>query len=324
MAKRGQNDPLRYAANLTAAAALVYLGMAALLRAGAARLYTLFHAGATLDNPIAVPEWVPGICNLLLSAVGLWLAYRLVERGVHGTPAQLKISFRLPRRPQLWLFLPVFLGVSLVGSIVTGLLQRALASFTNYTAPQSPVLPQGGFATFLYFLGMCAVPALFEELFVRGAVQGLFARWGTWFSIVVSSVLFTLLHGDIAQMPAVFVSSVLMGLAAHCTGTLATGVALHFANNTMMFCFLYAAQKLDGVSAFALTGYLMAVFCLSAVGCAEAIRRHRVLRMFRPIPRVYDPRNRQSRFERLATAPLFLLTMLGLTVRALAPIFSHF
>ena len=99
---------------------------------------------------------------------------------------------------------------------------------------------------------------------MRGAVQKLLSHWGAWFSIVVSSVLFSLLHQDIAQMPATFVASVLMGLAAYCTGSLAAGMVVHLANNTMSFCFLYATQKLDGVSAFGLTVYLTMIFCGAA------------------------------------------------------------
>ena len=59
------------------------------------------------------------------------------------------------------------------------------------------------------------------------------------------------------------------------------------------------------------------LFLLAAAGCAAVICRQRVMRLFRPIPRVYDPKNRQSRFERLATAPLYLLVMLALAARAL-------
>lgn len=131
---------------------------------------------------------------------------------------------------------------------------------------------------------MCVVPAVLEELLVRGAMQAVLSRWGTWFSIVVSSVVFTLLHGDIAQMPSLFILSVLMGLAAYCTGSLALGMALHFAYNTMSFLFLYAAQKMDGVSAFAFAGYLVAVFCVGAVVCLAAIRRLGVMRPFQAHP----------------------------------------
>ena len=226
MARKQQNDPLRYAANLTALAAAVYLGVTALLRLAVGQLLRLFNKSATLENPIAVPEWVLGVFNVLLPAAGLAAAFWLLAVGVRATPMRLRISVQMPRDGRLWLFVPVFLGAGFLCSLLTTLLQRLLAAFTRYRAPEAIRLPQSGFATFLYFIGMCVVPAVLEELLVRGAMQAVLSRWGTWFSIVVSSVVFTLLHGDIAQMPSLFILSVLMGLAAYCTGSLALGMAL--------------------------------------------------------------------------------------------------
>ncbi len=200
MARR-QGDRLKYAANLIAVGALLYLGSTALLRWVAERLFGLFHASATLENPIAVPEWLLGICNLILPAAGLILAFGVIWWAVRNSPMRLKISLYLPHRAELWLFVPVFLGVNLVCSLGTSLLQRFLETYTGYQVPAGVQLPESGFATLLYYIGICVVPAIFEELFVRGAVQKLLAHWGAWFSIVVSSVLFALLHQDIAQMP---------------------------------------------------------------------------------------------------------------------------
>lgn len=243
MARKQQNDPLRYAANLTALAAAVYLGVTALLRLAVGQLLRLFNKSATLENPIAVPEWVLGVFNVLLPAAGLAAAFWLLAVGVRATPMRLRISVQMPRDGRLWLFVPVFLGAGFLCSLLTTLLQRLLAAFTRYRAPEAIRLPQSGFATFLYFIGMCVVPAVLEELLVRGAMQAVLSRWGTWFSIVVSSVVFTLLHGDIAQMPSLFILSVLMGLAAYCTGSLALGMALHFAYNTMSFLFYMRRRR---------------------------------------------------------------------------------
>ena len=195
MARKQQNDPLRYAANLTALAAAVYLGVTALLRLAVGQLLRLFNKSATLENPIAVPEWVLGVFNVLLPAAGLAAAFWLLAVGVRATPMRLRISVQMPRDGRLWLFVPVFLGAGFLCSLLTTLLQRLLAAFTRYRAPEAIRLPQSGFATFLYFIGMCVVPAVLEELLVRGAMQAVLSRWGTWFSIVVSSVVFTLLHG---------------------------------------------------------------------------------------------------------------------------------
>lgn len=322
MARKKQKDPLRYTANLTGLSMAVWLFVTALLRYAAGLLLRLFHEGATLADPIAVPEWALSILNLILSAAPAGAALWLMVEALRGSPTRPRLSCRLPRDPKIWLFLPVFLGISFLGNLLTALLQKLLAACTRYTPPAALRLPQGNFALLLYFTGVCAVPAVLEELWMRGAVQAAFSRWGAWFSIIASSVIFALLHGDVAQMPALFFLSVFLGLAAHCTGNPGFGVALHFANNTMSFLFLYASQRMDGISALAFSGYLVAVFGLAAVGCAVLIGRLGVLRQFRPIPRVYDPKNRQSRFERMACAPLFLGMMLVLAVRAVWPLFA--
>ena len=322
MARKKQRDPLRYTANLTGLSMAVCLGVTAVLRALAGLLLQLFHEGATLADPIAVPEWVLGVLNLLLPAAGTGAALWLMCTALRKTPTRPRLSCSLPRDKHIWLFLPVFLGAGFLGNLLTALLQRLLAACTRYTPPAQLRLPQSGFALLLYFIGVCAVPAVLEELWMRGAVQAALSRWGAWFSIIASSVMCALLHGDVAQMPSLFFLSVFLGLAAHCTGNPGFGAALHFANNTMSFLFLWAGQRMDGISALAFSGYLVAVFGIGAIVCAVLIGRLGVLRRFRPIPRVYDPKNRQSRFERMACAPLFLGVMLFLAVRAVWPLFA--
>ena len=142
MARKQQNDPLRYAANLTALAAAVYLGVTALLRLAVGQLLRLFNKSATLENPIAVPEWVLGVFNVLLPAAGLAAAFWLLAVGVRATPMRLRISVQMPRDGRLWLFVPVFLGAGFLCSLLTTLLQRLLAAFTpvSYTHLTLPTI----------------------------------------------------------------------------------------------------------------------------------------------------------------------------------------
>lgn len=230
----------------------------------------LMHAGATLANPVGVPEWVMGLWNVVLAGAGALAAFFFVRALVKGSPLAGRVSLAVPRDGTMWLLLPSFLGVSLVLNMVVSVLQRMLAAGTRYQAPDAVQLPEGRGAMALYFISICVVPAVVEELFVRGALQPMFARWGAWFSILLTSVLFTLMHGDIAQMPAVFLISMVLGITAHASGSLLPGMVMHFANNCMSFCFTWAAQKLDGIGALALTGYLTLVFFLAAL-CAPVL-----------------------------------------------------
>ena len=97
-------------------------------------------------------------------------------------------------------------------------------------------------------------------------------------------------------------------------------MVMHFANNCMSFCFTWAAQKLDGIGALALTGYLTLVFFLAALLCTSAFLKSRGMSILAALPRWNDAKNRQKRLSRLASSPLFVALMLGLAVRAVLPL----
>ena len=196
-----------------------------------------------------------GLWNIVLAGAGALAAFFFVRALVKGSPMAGKVSLALPRDGTMWLLLPGFLGVSLALNMVVSVLQRMLAIGTRYQIPTAVQLPEGRGAMVLYFIGICVVPAVVEELFVRGALQPMFARWGAWFSILLTSALFTLMHGGIAQMPAVFLISMVLGITAHASGSLLPGMVMHFANNCMSFCFTWAAQKLDGIGGLAPVSY---------------------------------------------------------------------
>ncbi|MEF9970330.1 MAG: CPBP family intramembrane glutamic endopeptidase [Ruthenibacterium sp.] len=315
-----QNDPLCYAGNLAAAGAAVYLVTSLVLRVVAEWFVRVFHASATLQNPVSVPESVVALLNLLLAAGGLLAAFAFIEK---NAAAQMRpvIILLPPRDKRLWLFLPVFLGLGILTNMGTSLLQKTLVKHTAYQVPMAPMLPKSGFALVLTFLAMCVIPAILEELLCRGAMQGVFRRWGVWFSIVVSSTIFTLLHGDIAQMPGIFILSLFLGLTAYATDSLLPGMVLHFANNIVAFGFLIVNQKMDGMTALGFSLYLMAILGVGAAVCIGVIHKEKLLKTLRPIPRVYDAKNRQSRVTRLAKAPIFLGVLLFLSVYAVLALF---
>lgn len=316
---RKKRDALPYAANLTGAVAAVYVVSGTLLRLLAGVVVQVFHAQATLENPIGVPESVTATLHILIGMLSLLAAIRFAKSfGCALLP--MRFSFTDPRDRRLWLFLPVFLGIGLLGSVVSSLLQSFLEKNTHYTPPGTSVLPENGWATALCFISMCIVPAILEELLVRGCLQNLFRRWGVWFSIAVSSAVFTLLHADIAQMPTIFCLSVFLGLCAYVTDSLFPGMVLHFANNALSFFFLYVQQRMDGRTAIGVTVYLLAFFFFGAALCIWQIAAMNLMRTLRPIPRAANPKNRAHRVRRMLRSPLFVGMMLYLLVRAVWPL----
>ncbi len=100
-------------------------------------------------------------------------------------------------------------------------------------------------------LVMAFFPALFEEVFFRGAVQNLFVRWWKMplLAIIVTSLLFSFIHGSIYLFISRAVLGFALGLLYYKTKNIWVNVIAHFLNNAIALSQLFAMsmkkQKMD-------------------------------------------------------------------------------
>jgi uncharacterized protein len=91
----------------------------------------------------------------------------------------------------------------------------------------------------MIFFGGFVVPVA-EELFFRGVLY----RWmrqflGMWLAIAVSSLIFGLLHGDIAVAGATFVMGIILAWFYERSGSLWAPITIHIINNASKLILLY-------------------------------------------------------------------------------------
>lgn len=88
---------------------------------------------------------------------------------------------------------------------------------------------------------MAFFPALFEEIFFRGAVQNLFERWwkNPMLAIIVTSLLFSLVHMSIYLFFTRMALGFVLGLMYHKTKNIWVNVVAHFLNNAIAVAQLY-------------------------------------------------------------------------------------
>jgi len=82
------------------------------------------------------------------------------------------------------------------------------------------------------FLGI--LPAFIEEFIFRGAVLQGFKKYGKWVAVLVSALLFTLIHGNVQQTIYQFGCGVLFGLLVWETGSIWASIILHAGNNILV------------------------------------------------------------------------------------------
>ena len=166
----------------------------------------------------------------------------------------------------------VFLGffICLIGDYITGQF-TGLIEKTGFKLSQPDfATPDGIIGRLYYILTIAVVPALCEEAAVRGAVMQPLRRYGDKFAIIISSLVFAILHGNLVQFPFALIAGLGLGYAACITGSLWPSIIIHCLNNVyscitaFMMTDITDTEKLNTV--FTVTLYsLYAVSILGSV-----------------------------------------------------------
>lgn len=136
-------------------------------------------------------------------------------------------------RPGLMLSsLGVSRGAVILGGVLTNLVYNSLINFTGY-APVSPDFsaPRGLAANILHFISIAILPAILEEAMFRGVIMQSLRRFGDGFALIISSVLFGLIHGNFIQAPYTILAGLVMGYFVLYTGSMWPGIIIHLFNN---------------------------------------------------------------------------------------------
>ena len=83
----------------------------------------------------------------------------------------------------------------------------------------------------IYALSVAVVAPLVEEFAMRGVVMQPLKKYGRWFAIIASSLVFGVLHGNFIQAPFALIAGIGIGYAVCVTDSIWTGVLIHFCNN---------------------------------------------------------------------------------------------
>ncbi len=198
-------------------------------------------------------------------------------------------------KPLLWFslilfsFFFVFVG-NLAGDAMAWLFPHTMENL-NAAMGNEPTTPM---ELLVGLLQMAAIPALVEELAFRGIALGVLRKYGDGFAIVVSALLFGMLHGNFIQIPFAFCMGLILGYSVVRTGSIVPAIVIHFINNAMscllsyymttvgaggiwFTVFLYALWFVVGVFGFCLLRFCFSekllACCTSYAGCLTPGRR---------------------------------------------------
>lgn len=120
----------------------------------------------------------------------------------------------------------------------------------------------------LSILLSAALPAVCEEFLFRGAILSALEPYGTKRAILITSLLFTLLHGSIIGAPGIFILGVVLGMIAVCTGSIYGSIIYHTLHNAITIVLVYMQRGAAEESQTVLEALGGASGLLSAIGSA--------------------------------------------------------
>ena len=152
----------------------------------------------------------------------------------------------------------------------------------------------------LAVFAVAVLPGICEELLFRGVVLGAYEKGGTRKAVLVSALLFSMLHGSVQGLPVQFIIGLILGLAVYMTDSLYTGMMIHTAYNAFILIFNYAVRGMETgeyTGMYEYLGGMQGVFTL-LFECAV------VLALLRLILKSFARQGYQSGVVSLPKAPL--------------------
>ena len=167
------------------------------------------------------------------------------------------------------------------------------------------------FSMFLY-LGLGA--PVVEEIVFRGAILRGLERYGKWFAVLISALLFGVFHGNLIQSPYAFLVGLVLGYVA-LRYNIVWAMVLHMINNLILGdSFMRLTRWMGETAADQLfTGLIL--FC-TVVAVVTIIRKRGALRRF-----VTGEPFSWEALEAFATAPGMILLLLLMQISAVAMLF---
>lgn len=109
----------------------------------------------------------------------------------------------------------------------------------GYQGSSSSINVETFWQLLLYTFLVALVPAVCEEIMFRGLVLNGLARNGKHLAVIVSALLFMLMHGSPDQTVHQFILGLIFGYIVYYTGNLFLTIIIHFANNFIVLVINY-------------------------------------------------------------------------------------
>ena len=205
--------------------------------------------------------------------------------------------------------IPIGMSLCVAANFAANSIVNFLYVFGIAPPEQPQMLEPTPVSLILNLFVVAVLPAILEEMVYRGFLLQALRRYGDGMAILVSAVLFGLMHGNILQIPFAFLIGLVMGFLVVQTGNIWMAVALHFTNNAIAVLLDYFTlnQNVEQTNRLVLIVYgACALIGLVALIPAVLLRSP----LLRSLPASRSLLTARERESTLLSSPPFLISVI--------------
>lgn len=218
-----------------------------------------------------------------------------------------------PARPVPFFFAVLLIfaavGLCMLSNIINAFVSAFLREM-GANVPAPTVMMVNTPTSFVLNLFTIAVlPALLEEMVWRGYILRSLRAYGDGFAVVVSALLFSLMHGNLRQIPFAFIVGLFLGYLYVQTNNIWIPILVHFINNSIStvmeyLSFFCSPEFISWLTVYVIYGGLILLGLLSVLILLLAYRDKMKLRKNGSGLSVV------GRYRALFTTPMFVSAVL--------------
>lgn len=202
-----------------------------------------------------------GGIDILMTVLGVFVPFTLVGRKMKSISGEKEpVLSEAPNNFMLLLF-------GTLGATGCVMLSNILSSYITYfisligyelSAPDIN-MPEGVLGFLLSMLRISILTAIVEEYALRGHVLGNLRKYGDTYAVLMSAAIFSLMHGNLIQVPYAMLSGVALGIFTLKTKSIWPAVIAHAIGNGLSVATTYLIKIIGEETAMLLYSYAMYV-----------------------------------------------------------------
>ncbi len=236
-----------------------------------ALLYLISHfissVGRIMDDTVGLYT-MQAFLSVFFIGGSFLISYSILKKKKYVGILPFGTTYNKKAAISLTMFLaPVVLISTMIINYISAIFQSIMG--ITFESGLEDMTAEGPISAIVLTFSLAVIPAVVEEFCIRGVVLQPLRRYGDKFAIIMSAAIFSILHGNMVQIPYTLVAGIYFGYLCVATGSLWPSIVLHFVNNMFSVIQLVVMSNYGEKASVAALFIMMGV--LAAVGIAGGV-----------------------------------------------------